>query len=148
MKLSRSFDLEEFLVSQTATRRGIPNIPSEAVVDELTRLCSLILQPLRDRLARPIVISSGYRSPMLNEAIGGAKNSDHMKGRAADIVVPSMAVRDVCGLVIGMGLPFDQLIHEQTWTHVSIAPVGVLPGREQLTAIFTHTGVRYLKGIE
>ncbi len=148
MKLSPNFELSELLHSQEAIRRGIDNTPTSTIVAELQRLAQLILQPLRDHVGRPIVISSGYRSPALNVAVGGARESAHMQGRAADITVPGMKPREVCLAIVELGLPFDQVISEGgAWCHVAIAGPGARPRREQLTAIFGPGGVTYLQGI-
>lgn len=148
MNLSENFTLDEMLLSQTATRRGIDNTPTSTIIAELQRLAQTILQPLRDHLGRPIVVSSGYRSPPLNRAVGGAQNSDHMYGRAADIVVPSMKPRDVALTIVELRLPFSQCIVEGgRWVHVSIGDPSVEPRREQLTAVFGPGGTQYLTGI-
>ncbi len=148
MKLSPNFELSELLHSQEAIRRGIDNTPTSTIVAELQRLAQLILQPLRDHVGRPIVISSGYRSPALNRAVGGAPSSHHMQGRAADITVPGMKPRDVALAIVGLRLPYEQVILEGgAWTHVAVAGDGVTPKREQLTAIFGPGGVTYLQGI-
>ena len=135
MSLSAHFSLDEMVASQTAARRGIDNTPPPEVVDELRRLCGTVLQPLRDSLGRPIVVSSGYRSPALNRAIGGAAASDHMHGRAADISVPGMPVAELCRRIALLRLPYRQLIDEYSaWCHVAIPAVGQTARREQLTA--------------
>lgn len=148
MNLTRSFNLAELLHSQTAIRRGIDNTPTSAIVAELQRLAQLVLQPLRDRLDRPVVVSSGYRSPALNRAVGGAEHSDHMAGRAADITVPGMKPRDVALTIVAMRVPYDTVILEGgAWVHVAIAPEGVPQRYRQLTAVFGPGGVAYLEGI-
>ncbi len=84
MKLSKNFSLEEFCKSQTASRLGISNIPSDKrIIDNLKALCHNVWQPARDYFG-PIIISSGYRSPELNEAVGGSTKSQHILGEAAD----------------------------------------------------------------
>lgn len=148
VKLTAHFELSELLHSQHAIRRGIDNTPTSSIVFELQRLCQLVLQPLRAHLDRPIVVSSGYRSPALNRAVGGAANSDHMHGRAADIVVPGMKPRDVALTIVAMRLGYHQVILEGgAWVHCSIPPQGMPPQREQLTAVFGPGGVAYLPGI-
>lgn len=133
MNLSRNFTLAELVHSQTAARRGLDNTPPPEVVAELERLARTVLQPLRDRLARPIVVSSGYRSPAVNRAVGGARESAHLFGRAADITVPGMTSREVCKAIVDGGLPFDQCIDEfGSWCHVAIA--ASVPRRQQLEA--------------
>lgn len=135
MNLSEHFTLDELTLSQTAARRGISNVPSPEVIDELRKLCVYVLQPLRHSLKSPIVISSGYRSPELNRAVGGAKESDHTFGRAADISVPGLATHLLCRHMVGMHLPFKQLIDEfGAWVHVSIELGSQEPRRQTLTA--------------
>lgn len=149
MKLSPSFDLSEFVISQTATRLGMDNRPPPGAIASLQRLARTVLQPLRDHLGRAIVVSSGYRSPDVNRAIGGASNSAHMHGLAADIVVPGLPPREVCLLIVALDLPFDQVISEfGAWCHVAIAASGVAPRRQQLTAVRGLTGTTYLRGIQ
>lgn len=148
MNLSPHFTLDELTVSQTAARLGLSNAPPAAVVAELRRLAEAILQPLRNHLGRPIVVSSGYRSPAVNAAVGGALASAHMSGRAADITVPGLTPLEVCQRIRVLGLPFDQLIHEfGAWCHVAIAPPAATPRRELLTAIRGPVGVYYEKGL-
>lgn len=85
MKISDNFTLEEMTRSLTARRRGIYNMPTFEVEQKLKTLCQLILQPIRDAWGAPIIVGSGYRSPLLNKAVGGVRNSDHLYGCAADI---------------------------------------------------------------
>ena len=122
MQLSEHFELAEFLVSETAARRGITNEPTPEIIDNLRRLCQLVLEPLRVKLARPVVITSGYRSPALNRAIGGSPTSHHMQGRAADLIVPGITPLAVCQAASQLKLPCVQIIHEfGRWTHLSVA---------------------------
>lgn len=118
--LSDHFELGEFLRSQTAERHGIDMTPPKDVVRALKRLCTHILEPLRADLCRPIVISSGYRPPALNRLIGGADNSQHTKGEAADIMIPGCNPVAVWNHVRASKLPYDQTIEEfGRWTHIS-----------------------------
>ncbi len=129
MNITKNFTLEELVRSATASRLSIPNTPSPSVLGNLTQLCERILQPLRDAYGKPIVVNSGYRSPELNKAIGGAKNSQHMGGQAADIkgMQPNGSLaqenRRLFNLIRQLNLPFDQLIDEKnySWIHVSFA---------------------------
>jgi zinc D-Ala-D-Ala carboxypeptidase len=146
-KLTNNFTLDELLVSQTAARLGLDNTPSPEVVEELTRLCRLILQPLRDDAQRPVVISSGFRSNKVNKAVGGARFSAHLYGRAADLTIPGEAPRETCRRIVRLDLPFDQLILEfDAWVHVAIAAPGDEPRRQQLTARRTGGGTTYSQG--
>ena len=83
--LTKSFTLEELVFSQTAAREGIDNTPAAAHVRAMRALCTNVLQPLRDAVGAPLVVSSGYRSPRLNKFVGGSARSQHMEGKAADV---------------------------------------------------------------
>lgn len=120
MNLSRHFTLEEMTHSQTASRRGVLNRPGPDEVENLRRLCLNILEPLRVHLGRPIMVSSAYRAPYVNRLVGGASTSQHVRGQAADIVVPGMSVDEVVKAIHDLNLPYDQLIDEfGDWVHVS-----------------------------
>ena len=79
------FTLKEFTRSRTADKLGFFNTPLESDIQNLDLLVSNILDPLRKAWGKPIIVTSGFRVPRLNEAVGGVKNSDHLYGRAADI---------------------------------------------------------------
>lgn len=118
------FALKEFLRSATAKRLGIDNTPSFEVVANLDLLRQNILDPLRHEWGYPIRVTSGYRCPELNAAVGGSKTSQHMKGQAADITTLAdtpEANRELFNLIVSLKLPFDQLIDEYNynWLHVS-----------------------------
>lgn len=85
MQLSNNFTYEEMVYSHTAAIYDIDNSPSASASENLKRLCVNVLQPIRNKLAKPIHVSSGYRCPELNRRVGGVKNSSHMLGSAADI---------------------------------------------------------------
>lgn len=123
MKLSKNFILDEFTVSQEAARSGIKNKPNATQIESLRLLCENVLQPLRDRVKRPIVVSSGFRSVTINRRIGGSATSQHCKGQAADFTIPGMSIADTVSLIKKMGLPVDQCIDEfSSWVHVSYGP--------------------------
>ncbi len=124
MRLSNNFRLSEFTRSDTAKRLGIENeCSSVEQVLNLAYLCHMVLQPLRDKFG-PIRITSGYRQPELNEAVGGASNSQHLRGEAADIHLPSVD-KGLEYLAFLKTLPaVHELIWEQSasgtcWIHVS-----------------------------
>ena len=120
MKLTEHYTLEELTVSQEAARSGLQNKPAEDHIENLVALCDSVLEPLRMRVRRPIVVTSGFRSPSINRRIGGASSSQHCKGQAADFIIPGMSVAEVVMLIRRMGLPYDQLIDEfGKWVHVS-----------------------------
>ena len=122
-QLSAHFTLEEMIASQEAARRGLDNTPSADVLEHLGDMCAK-LEDVRALLGRPILISSGYRSPQLNAAIGGAANSAHMSGYAVDFICPGFGPPlAVCQEIEKAGLSYDQLIHEfGAWTHLSFDP--------------------------
>ena len=115
MNLSPHFTLEEMLHSDTAEKKKIENRINAAEVDNLVRLCQKVLEPLRAHFGVPIKINSGFRCRDLNDAVKGADNSYHMKGRAVDIPMhPGWLayIRD--------HLPHVELINEGTWIHVAL----------------------------
>ena len=89
MKKIKYFKLAEFINSATANRLGIDNMPTFEIVDNLNRLADY-LDGIRAKLGKPILVSSGYRCPMLNKAVGGVANSQHLKGLAADLICADM----------------------------------------------------------
>lgn len=130
MKLGKNFTLEELTKSQQGTRLGIDNTPSEEVFNNLRNLVENLLQPLRNKIALPITISSGYRCKELNRVIGGAKNSDHVQGYAADIEVPGLDNKSLFTM-IRIYFKFTKLILEfyeegkpdSGWVHASYNPL-------------------------
>ena len=139
MRLSNHFYLHEFTKSATAERYGLENRPSDEVIHNLRLLCQYVLEPLREQLCCPILITSGYRQPYVNQLVGGVRNSQHMRGEAADIVVPT-PLRAQAYMYIRDCLPFDQLIMERNWIHVSYKhghnrhqEVVILPNNENET---------------
>ena len=121
--ISKYFKLEEFINSQIAIEKHIDNTPNDEIIENLNWLCLKILDPLRAKLNKSIVINSGYRSLALNLAVGGTQNpiSQHTKGKAADIIVPGMIAKDLMNFIIDeTSLPFDQLIFEfESWVHIT-----------------------------
>lgn len=117
MLLSRNFTLAEL----TDTDTGLPNNPSQEEIRNLKLLVQKVLQPVRDKFG-VINVTSGYRSPMVNSAVGGSATSDHVHGRAADIQCEDMAT---VFKYIRKNLPFKQLIWEfgtdaqPKWIHVA-----------------------------
>lgn len=112
------FTLPELIV--TSQRTG--NTPSPEVIANLQRLCETILEPARAILDRPLIITSGYRSPEVNMAVGGVPYSQHTTGQAADFIVAGLTPREVCGILKASAVPFHQLIFENFnggWTHIS-----------------------------
>lgn len=121
MRLSEHFDLEEFLVSETAARMGLSNRPGPGIHLRLERLAET-MEEVRKLLGHPITITSGYRSPEVNQAVGGAPSSDHIKGLACDFICPRFGPPAmVCQAIQDSPIQFRQLINEfNRWTHIAI----------------------------
>jgi zinc D-Ala-D-Ala carboxypeptidase len=124
MRLSKNFVLSEITRSNTAKRLGIDNEPTKKDLENLQRIVTNLLQPLRDHLG-PIRISSGYRSKELNRAIGGSNKSQHSKGEAVDIQFwkeGQMCNKEVYDWIIDNAVEFDQMINEFdfSWIHISL----------------------------
>lgn len=122
------FTIPELCASATAGARGIDNTPSAEVEANLRTLVARVLDPLRQAWGRPITVTSGYRCPELNRAVGGVKNSHHLRGMAADITTGNVVDnRRLFQLVRDLGLPFTQLIdeHNFAWVHVALDPADI-----------------------
>ena len=119
--LSEHFSLDEFIFSQTAVRQGIDNTPPPDVLRNLKHLAQQ-LEVVRAALGVPMLISSGYRCDALNQAVGGARNSDHKTGLAVDFTAPKFGdVLTTAKAVAKCGVKFDQVIYEYgRWVHLSV----------------------------
>ena len=126
-QLTPNFTLSELLISQTASRMRLNNTPNESVKRNLKLVAEKVLQPTRDHYKKPVVVTSGYRSPAVNRAVGGSSSSQHMTGEAVDFTVPSVDNYSVA-LWIRDNLKYDQLILEfytggnSGWIHVGYSP--------------------------
>tara|TARA_E500000318_G_scaffold29052_4_gene29067 strand:+ start:8635 stop:9090 length:456 start_codon:yes stop_codon:yes gene_type:complete len=124
MRLSNNFTLSEIIKSNTAARLNIKNAPNKEHLKNMQVLIRDLIQPMRDALG-PIRISSGYRSPALNRAIGGSSKSQHCKGQALDLQFwkdGEMCNKEIYDWVLKSGLEFDQMINEfdYAWIHISL----------------------------
>jgi hypothetical protein len=133
MKLSEHLDLSEVTRSESAKRKGISNMPTEAHISNFKLLAEKIFEPIRTHFRCPIIISSGYRSKELNAAIGGSLTSQHCQGEAIDIDMdgtPNGVTNRMVFDYIKDNLEFDQLIFEfgdkenPDWVHVSYESSG------------------------
>jgi zinc D-Ala-D-Ala carboxypeptidase len=134
--LTPHFTLAEMIASDTADAEGIENLPDADEVDELGET-ALLLEKVRALCGgQPVLISSGFRCPELNAAVGGAANSAHLYGCAADFIIPDFgSPLDVCHAIEPhlneWGV--DQLIYEMTWVHIGRAIPPTTPRAQCLT---------------
>ena len=124
MKLSKNFSRAEIEHSNTAKRLGISNEMSDKHLENMQRVIDNLIQPMRDAIG-PIRISSGYRSPKLNKAIGGSSRSQHSKAEALDLqywIGGKMNNKVIYDWVLESGVEFDQMINEfdYSWIHISL----------------------------
>ena len=111
MQLSKHFTLSEMEKSQTAVRKGISNKAGSGEIKNLTDLCYEVLEPVRIKFDKPVIITSGYRSPELCEAIGSKATSQHAKGQAVDFEIAGIPNIQVA-YWLQNNVDFDQLILE------------------------------------
>jgi len=139
MRLTSHFSVEEFVASQTADRRDIDNSLTSNLLANARHTCEQ-LEQVRSLLGNlPVLISSGYRSPELNRAVGGSRGSQHMLAQAADFTCPGFgSVADIIDKIVQSDVPYDQLIREfatvpgRGWVHISFT---MLPPRKQVLII-------------
>lgn len=149
MNLTDHFTLEEMALSETAARLGLDNTPSSAHVENLKRVCQFLEQVRAAAKTafgpnRVIAITSGYRAPAVNSAVGGKSTSAHCEGLAADFHCPGIPVLDLARLIEAKLIGYDQLIHEYgSWVHIGLS-TGT-PRHQSLTIgghpVTTRTGL-------
>ena len=114
--------MKHFTIAElSVTKQKLPNTPDKVAESNLIKLVENVLDPLRELYGKPIKVNSGYRSPIVNAAIGGAKNSEHMTGCAADITAGNKTENCILFQLIRDNFTFRQLINEKdfSWIHVS-----------------------------
>lgn len=129
----KHFNLSEFFRSSTAAKNGIKNEPNSdekaAIVRNINLLVDNVLDPVRDMVNAPIIITSGYRCPQVNRLVGGVDNSQHMSGCAADFYVqgftPSM-MYEVFSYILNT-LEYDQLIYYRSKNIIHVSYVENCP---------------------
>jgi uncharacterized protein YcbK (DUF882 family) len=138
--------------SETALRHDMDNTPGEAEIASLRLLCEKILQPVREHYGKGVKVNSGFRHPEVNAKVGGSKTSDHCKGQAADIEIPSVANADLALHIVDT-YKFTQVILEfytpgvpdSGWVHVSYDPANLKS--QVLTATKKDGKTVYLPGL-
>lgn len=138
--LGKNFSIQEMIKSNTASKLSIPNFPDGKQLANMEYLVEKILQPLRDYFGKPVIITSGFRSIALNEALskesdGVSKTSEHMQGLAADIKINGISNTEIIKAALKLDLPFRQAIDEirpnSHWVHISVS-LTTPPKREVL----------------
>ena len=153
MKLTANFSLEELTKSETALRMGLDNEPNDEQLANLVALCECVLQPVRDHFGKGVKVNSGLRTLAVNRAIGSKDTSDHVKGMAADIEIPSVPNAELARFIVDSGMEFRQVILEfytpgipdSGWVHVSYNPAD--NKKQVLTATKQNGKTVYLNGL-
>ena len=118
-----NFKISELIHSDTSIKYNINNMPDVNSLDSLLNLIFYCLQPIRDKIKKPMVITSGYRSLEVNRLVGGATNSQHRTGQAVDFKISGMTPRQIVDFIKKSGIEYDQLIEEYSnntsWVHIS-----------------------------
>ena len=137
----KHFKFREFERSETAERMKIDNRLPKLVEAHVVELVDILLDPLREAWGGPLVVTSGYRCPALNKAVGGSKTSAHLAGWAADLVPEDRERTDefikfAMDRIPAAGLPFDQLIDERSggshWLHIGVRNLKGMQRRQML----------------
>jgi len=152
MNLTANFTLSELVKSDTALRHDMDNTPGEKEIENLKRLAEKVLQPVREHYQRGVKVNSGYRSPEVNQKVGGSKTSDHCRGQAADIEIPGVPNADLAQWITE-NLDFTQVILEfytqgvpdSGWVHISYDPENLK--KQALTAVKQNGKTVYLNGL-
>ena len=149
MQLSKHFKLAEFTKSQIAARHGLKNLPGAGEVKNLENVCYEILEPVRAKFEKPVLITSGFRSLEVNRILGSSDGSQHCKGQAVDFEIGGIPNIKVA-YWIQANCDFDQLILEyyqpdvdqSGWVHVSYNEKGA--NRKK---VLTFDGKTYEDGL-
>lgn len=145
-RLTDHFTLREMTRSATATRLGLDNTPPGDLLLCLREVAHT-LEDIREHFGKPVIVTSGYRSPAVNKAVHGSPTSAHCLGLAADFTVVDVANADVCRWIVRNIPDYDQVIYEfgpAGWVHLGLAH---RPRRQSLTAVKTGGQTIYKKGI-
>lgn len=123
VQLTPNFTLAELIDSDQATRLGIDNTPNSPTAMANLYKVAQLLEAIRKLCGnKPVIVSSGYRSPRVNAMVGGSSSSEHMTGAAADFRIPGFGTPlQICKAIVAAKIPFGQLIWEGSWVHISIA---------------------------
>ena len=152
LQLSPHFSLQEAIRSDTAERLHLINTPPPTVVKTMVET-ALYVEKVRALLGNePLHINSWYRCPALNKALGSSDTSQHRVGEAVDFICPNYGIPlDICKKIIAAGtIPFDQLILEHSWVHISFAILSRKPRGQVISLLNTGNyalGLTDAKGV-
>ena len=118
--MSLNFKISELIKSDIAKQNNIDNTPNIEALDNMLELIFHCLQPIRDLIKKPMNITSGFRCQKVNFFAGGAINSQHLTGQAADFVIKGMTPKEIVKIIEKSNIEYDQLINEyDKWVHIS-----------------------------
>lgn len=115
-----NFSISELINSDTANKYKINNMPDINSLDSMLDLIVFCLQPIRDKIKKPMIITSGYRCPEVNKLVGGVTTSQHTKGQAVDFIIHDLTSSQIIEKIKTFNIEYDQLINEyDKWVHIS-----------------------------
>ena len=118
--MNLNFTMSELIHSDIAIQNNINNMPDINALNNLLELTFYCLQPIRDLIKKPMIITSGFRSSKVNFFAGGTINSQHLYGQAADFVIKGMTPKEIVEIIRKSDIEYDQLINEYNkWVHIS-----------------------------
>ena len=114
------FSMSELIHSDTAILNNINNMPDINSLDNMLDLVYYVLNPIRERIKKPMIVTSGYRNKEVNRLVGGKPTSQHLKGQAVDFVIKGMKPSEIVHFIRNTYIEYDQLINEyDKWVHIS-----------------------------
>lgn len=118
--MNLNFKMSELIYSEKAIENNINNMPDINSMDNMLDLIFYCLQPVRDLIKKPMIITSGFRNPLVNRLVNGEENSQHKTGQAADFVIKGMTPAQIVDVIRKSNIDYDQLINEyDSWVHIS-----------------------------
>lgn len=118
--MNLNFKMSELIYSEKAIENNINNMPDINSMDNMLDLVFYCLQPVRNLIKKPMIITSGFRNPLVNRLVNGEENSQHKTGQAADFIIKGMTPAQIVDVIRKSNIDYDQLINEHdSWVHIS-----------------------------